>query len=535
LLTTTLIGEDEQMSDENTYDVIVVGAGLGGLVAGSLLAQVGGRRVLVVERLFKAGGYTNSFGRGGGRKWNVGLHYVGKMGVGSLERQLIDLATGGGVTWHKLPDPLEKFSYPDFSFAVPVGRAAYEARLAAEFPAEADGIRQYFADVGRLGALFTDSVLNGAWPAVLAQDPVALETTGGYLQRVIGDERLRSLLASQWGDYGLPPAQSAFVNHALLVASYLDGAYLPVGGADTIADSIKPLIEAAGGKVLTNYTVNEILIENGAVVGIRAVSSRGKQTQEEIFHAPAVISDAGAYHTLTNLAPQAFDSAQRAAAAMWADGGYQVVVLFLGFGSDPRELGFAGENHWLFSSTDHDAMYADRSTLFEGQPQMAFVSFPSLNDPGTEVHLGQILAPLDYALFEPWQDLPWRKRGDEYMAVKERISQALMDFVDQRYPGFKEAIDFYEMGTPLTFRHFIGHRRGAIYGLPGTPARFGADWLQADTPVANLYLAGVDAAVTRAPGALLGGVAAAGLVLGEGGADQIVAAAKRWQPPEEPQ
>ena len=42
---------------------------------------------------------------------------------------------------------------------------------------------------------------------------------------------IKALLASQWGDYGLPPRESAFALHALVVGSYFRGAWFPQGGA----------------------------------------------------------------------------------------------------------------------------------------------------------------------------------------------------------------------------------------------------------------------------------------------------------------
>ncbi len=72
-------------------------------------------------------------------------------------------------------------------------------------------------------------------------------------------------MASQWGDYGLPPGKSAFSVHAIIALHYMNGGYYPVGGSKTIADSIIPIIEAGGGKVLVNHKVVKVLAENGKV------------------------------------------------------------------------------------------------------------------------------------------------------------------------------------------------------------------------------------------------------------------------------
>jgi hypothetical protein len=66
------------------YDALVVGSGIGGLAAAAALARFAGRRVLVLEQHYTAGGFTHAFKRGR-FAWNVGVHYVGaRPGAGGL-------------------------------------------------------------------------------------------------------------------------------------------------------------------------------------------------------------------------------------------------------------------------------------------------------------------------------------------------------------------------------------------------------------------------------------------------------------------
>lgn len=73
------------------FDLIVIGSGMGGLTVASLMAQLKGWRVLVLERHFRLGGFTHSFTRPGHRAWDVGLHYVGGMHPGEMTREIFDL------------------------------------------------------------------------------------------------------------------------------------------------------------------------------------------------------------------------------------------------------------------------------------------------------------------------------------------------------------------------------------------------------------------------------------------------------------
>ena len=60
------------------FDAIVIGSGMGGLTVAALLAKHGGKRVLVLERHYTAGGFTHSFRRPG-YEWDVGVHYIGQV------------------------------------------------------------------------------------------------------------------------------------------------------------------------------------------------------------------------------------------------------------------------------------------------------------------------------------------------------------------------------------------------------------------------------------------------------------------------
>ena len=87
---------------KGNFDAVVIGSGMGGLSAASLLAQ-NGRRVLVLEQHNVIGGLTQSYTRNGYR-WTVGLHYIGEVGSPATTTwKLFDKVTGGGVRWAPLP------------------------------------------------------------------------------------------------------------------------------------------------------------------------------------------------------------------------------------------------------------------------------------------------------------------------------------------------------------------------------------------------------------------------------------------------
>jgi all-trans-retinol 13,14-reductase len=515
----------------DTFDAIVIGSGIGGLTVANLLARRHNQRVLVLEQHFKPGGFTHIFKRKVKFQWDVGLHYVGNMDDGDTGKAVFDYLTDGQLRWHKMPDPFEKFVYPDFTFEVYSDPARFEAELIRQFPQEATAIRQYFKDIQRAGFWFGAHAMAELLPAGLQAlgrfllrqfGAMARQTTQHYLDQHFQDARLKALLASQWGDYGLPPSQSCFGVHGLIVDHYLHGGWYPEGGAVKIARTMMPAIKAAGGDVVTQRRVTEILIKDGIAVGVKAQNTTRPLDEPEIYRAPIVVSDAGAFNTYVKLIPASYPLPERQQIQAFPKGS-SMVTLYIGLKESPQTLGFQGENHWIYNTYDHEAVGHDRLQDGEYRPKFAYLSFPSLKDPLAEGHTAEIISHINYDAFVPWREQPWGKRDADYNALKDRMTEALLDLVEGYYPGFRALIDYTELSTPLTVEYFDASDRGAIYGIPCVPERLDQTWAGARTPIKNLYLTGSDAMSFGIVGAMMGGVKTAGILDGPFGFFKLMA------------
>lgn len=504
------------------YDSIFIGSGIGTLLAASLLARYRGERVLVLEKHFTAGGFTHTFKRKNKFMWDVGIHYIGDLEPGSMLSKLFDLMSGGKLKWQKMPPLFEKFVYPDMTFKVYDDVKRYEADLAQLFPAETANIRQYFEDIRKVNAWFGRhiSIRGRAAFTDNFEQPFAEKegynprlSTKAYLDHRFKDEKLKALVVSQWGNYGLPPAQSSFMIHAAVVQHYFAGGYYPLGGSHAIFDSVEPIIEAAGGKTLTSHAVTEIIIENGKAVGVKAQALREEGEPLKIFRANKIISDAGAYNTYIRLLKNEKVTFCEQLQKFYHD--HPVVsnvTLYLGLKGDPRDLGFGGENHWIYRSYDHDAnFHSSASWIQQGEAAGAYLSFPSLKNAEAKSHTAEIIAFTDYAFFERWKEQPWKKRDEEYKRLKDQIADSLIAFVNSHYPGFADMVEFRELSTPITTEHFASHPRGSIYGVACVPERFvstESPWCNPVSPFENLYLTGADVSSPGVAGAMMGAVAA---------------------------
>jgi all-trans-retinol 13,14-reductase len=520
-----------------SYDAIVIGSGIGGLGAASLLARYGEKRVLVLERHYALGGYTHVFRRPG-YEWDVGVHYIGDVHPGSMLRCIFDQLSDGRLKWADMGSVYERFIFGGEEFRFEKGKENLRRALEERFPAERQAIAAYFGLVARVVAAAQYFFMEKAIPAPLAAVAgrllrwpflrYARRTTRAVLESLTDDQRLIGVLTGQWGDYGLPPGESSFAIHALVTNHYFEGGYYPIGGASRIAETIVPAIAAAGGRALVNAEVAEIVVEAGRAAGVRMAADGA------VIRAPLVISDAGAANTLGRLLPDGTRARIGALDAMRAvRPSIAHLCLYVGLEGTADEIGLPRANLWIYPSADHDATFRALTSGAEGV-SFAYVSFPSAKDPDfARRHPGRstidILTAVPYEPFAAWEGTRWKKRGADYEAMKDRLAGQLLDLLHAHVPQTKGRVATFELSTPLTTRHFCNYATGELYGLDHTPRRFEQRWLRPRTQVPGLFLTGQDIASCGVAGALMGGVVCASHILGRNLLARLTASSGRLE------
>lgn len=509
------------MSDLNQYDAIIIGSGIGGLTTAAILSKFNHKKVLILEQHFIPGGFTQEF-KHNGFQWDIGVQAVTEIAKGDVGRSIFDYITEGKLQWQKLPNPSDKLVYPDFTFEIYSNPPGYIFDLIRMFPQEKASIKRYFSDLKKVTIWYRINLILDFLPKCFQQliqplfrrlGKIARLTAKEYVERNFRNPHLKALLTSQWGAYGLPPSQISFGIHAVAMTSYSKGSWYPVGGSQAIIDCILPTIKKAGGMVLTQRQVTEIIVKNGVAMGVKAKKNHDLEAEVEIYHAPVIISDAGAFNTYTKLLPKSYATVYRNQIKEFPKG-YSMLFLFLGLKESPETLGFGTANYWIFNSYDHDQGLQEQLVAPNKVINSCMLSFPSLKNYTASRHTGEIIIYADYNYFAKWQGQDWKQREPDYYQIKEIIAEKILNFVDSYYPSFKDLIEYYELATPLTVEYFIASDQGSLYGISSVPERFDQKWISSKTPIKNLYLTGTDALVHGIVGATIGGVITVGIING---------------------
>lgn len=519
------------------YDVICIGSGLGSLTAASLLARKG-MKVLVCEKHTTPGGYTHVFTRND-YEWDVGLHYVGDMDrKGSLLRVVFEHITDKNLKWADMGEVYDKIIINDRVYEYLKGLQPWKQRMKEYFPSEKDArsIDKYVEllfDVNKASkGYFMQKALWGIIQLIASPflgrsyEKFSKKTTKEVLDEISDNEELKAVLSAQFGDYGMPPSKSSFVIHAAVALHYMNGGFYPVGGSEEIFNTIAPSILASGGNILIGAGVKEILVENGAAKGV--VMQDGK-----VIKSNKVVSGAGVHITYNNLIPQQDKPRiKHMEEALNLPQSYGHLSLYIGLKHTAEELNLPKANYWIYpNGTDHDKAIDLFLKDYNNEFPVVYISFPASKNPlFNDKYPGrstiEIITVAKYDWFKDWEGTKWKKRGEEYDALKEKFAQRLLEFLYKYEPQVKGKIDHYELSTPITTKHFCNYLNGEIYGLDHDPNRFAKDYLKPETPIKNLFLTGQDIVTVGIGGALMSGVLTASAITKSNVVNEITKAAK---------
>ncbi|MGK7946675.1 MAG: carotenoid isomerase [Microcystaceae cyanobacterium] len=449
------------MSDptSNTYDVIVIGSGIGGLVTATQLAAKGAK-VLVLERYLIPGGSAGYFERNGYR-FDVGASMIFGFGEEGTTNLLTRALASVNMSLETIADPVQiHYHLPD-NLEIKVHRA-YEQfleELNQRFPHEKEGIRRFYDECWQVfNCLNAMELLSleelGYLTRVFFQHPFACLGLVKYLPLNAGDiarKHLKDPLLLKFIDMEcycwsvVPANQTPMINAGMVFSDrHYGGINYPKGGVGQIATKLVEGLEKAGSEIQYKARVTEILTQNKQAIGVELAN--GKQ-----YFAKRIVSNATRWDTFEKLLPsEELPNKEK----RWQNR-YQkspsFLSLHLGVKADllPPEIDC---HHILLE--DWQAMEAEQGTIF--------VSIPTLLDPELAPEGHHIIHTFTPSWMTEWEGLS----PQAYEAKKEAAAERLINRLEAIFPGLNHALDYQEVGTPRTHRRFLGRADGSYGPIP---------------------------------------------------------------------
>ncbi|MGH1374210.1 MAG: phytoene desaturase family protein [Cellvibrionaceae bacterium] len=507
---------------DDRYDVVIVGSGIGGLANAAFLSLLG-QKVCVLEQHYTAGGFTHAYEREG-YEWDVGVHYIGDVHKrNSTMRRVFDVISEGRLKWAAMERVYDRIIIDGEKFDFVAGPENFIRELSKHFPTEESAIRSYvdlIRDVSSKTPKFFAAQAMPPWmakvynwlrPHLVRKE--YFQTTREVLEGLTDNQKLISVLTGQWGDYGQVPRDAAFIMHALIAKHYLAGGAYPVGGASSMAREIIPTIQRSGGEVFTYAEVEQVLVKNNSAYGVKMADG------SEIL-ADKVVSNAGFMNTVTRLLPEA--SRQQHRTPDWqqkVEYSSASLCLYAGFKGDTKALDLDTTNLWIYPNGDHESNMDQFQKDQDAEFPLVYVSFPSTKDPEWAQRYPnkstvEVVTMTNMDWFERWNGTTWQQRGDDYESYKNALAKRLLDKLFEHKPQLREALDYYELSSPLSTQFYQLNARGEIYGLNHFVDRFKQPFLHTQTPIKNLYMTGADMMTAGVGGALMAGMMTSMRMLG---------------------
>ena len=463
-------------------EVVIVGSGIGGLVCGAILSK-NGYHVTVLERNKQIGGNLQTYARDK-CIFDSGVHYVGGLEKGqNLYKIFKYLEIIDKLKMQKLDE--EAFDRIVFlsdqkEYKYAQGYDRFAETLIADFPEEREAILNYCQQIKEICQKFPmyqlqmgDGYNNSS---VLGID------TKAFIESITKNVRLQNVLAGNNGLYaGIGDCTPVYV-HALVLNSYIESSWRFIDGGSQIARLLCKIITNAGGIVKNRTEITRFHEEGGELTYVE--DANGKK-----YHADYFISNVHPARTLEMLETDMIRNAYRNRIKSLEN---SLSAFMVNITLKPEMMKYEKTNYYCFLQDD---VWQTMDHTDETWPLSYCLFYSASSKSDTYAEAITLMAYMKYEEVEKWKDsfntvLTPDSRGEEYENYKKAKADKLINLVNERFPGLKDAVLSYYCATPLTFRDYMGTHDGSIYGIAKNYKDPLKTFISPRTRIPNLLFAG---------------------------------------------
>lgn len=445
----------------NNYDVIVIGAGNGGLIAAATSAQRG-LKTLLLEKHNLPGGCATSFKRGR-FEFETALHELDGYGTEEEPGEVRRLFESLGVDVDFIAED-EAYrtiitGEDGFDADMPAGKEEFIKKMIHYEPDSEKSIREFFS----LTDDFKDTMKYIAQshgkpdPEIMQKEHInflklATKPFGEVLDILKMPKRAKDILSTYWSYLGAPGSELDFMYFSLLVESYVNHkAYIPKNRSHEISLAIEKRIRELGGDVWYNTEVKKILVKEGQAYGVA--------TKAGEFYAGQIISNVIPHVVFGSMVDKTdipeFELKKANARSLGAKG----YVMYIGLNKSPEELGI--ENYTVFLSSTADADEQFRRMHSTEDNDYLIMNCLNIANPGCSPEGTSILYATKLYFGNTWEEMSPK----EYYDLKNEVARKIIEQYEKATGIIiSDAIEEISIAAPQTFARYLGTPNGTIYG-----------------------------------------------------------------------
>jgi all-trans-retinol 13,14-reductase len=448
------------------YNSIVIGGGLGGLIAGATLSKRG-QKVLLLEQHYIPGGCATSFKRKD-FVMEVGLHELDGLHDVDTKVQIFNyLDVFKHVEFLQVPE-LFHLIKPEIHFTFPHGNESAIKKLTEAFPDEEKGIKQFFELINGVlkeipkipQSKFISTVIYPfmplLFPNVVKSSGI---TVGDWLDKHIKNEQLKLILTTNILYFGDDPYNISMMYFSVAQGSYIGGGgHFIKGGSQKLSDYLAHSIEQMGGQVLLGKMVEDIIVDNGRAVGVTYRDAFNNEIEKVRIYGDSIIANAAIPNVVKMLPIQHQPRVQDKIKDV--EESCSLISIYMGFNVDLKKFGV---KHYstFFEGSDIQKL-KDIKKNYQGDWQnksFVFVDYSQVHSnlcpDGKSVG---VICAADY--LSEWENLDDRA----YKKKKEEVAQLFFNRLEKQYPGILNHLEYYEIGTAKTIKKYTLNPKGTAYG-----------------------------------------------------------------------
>ena len=478
---------------QDKYDVVIIGAGIGGLTAAAVLAKAG-LSVLTADMNGTPGGCIAGFDRNGFH-FETAIHWLNLLGPTGPARKILDYLKENSPET-PAPKTVRRFKGDTFDYTLTRNPDELRDTLIRDYPADEKGIVRFFEDARRMGGAFEN--LTRRMQAGDTMNPIekarlfwATTTAGLSLTRhgAKADSGLKRYFPNT-------PAGQIFCSESGLLPClvpigwlYTNNYFLsPKGGARALPDWMCAVTREYGGHFRFGARALRIDLEKGRAAGVTFRDrAEGAEYHVRCRHVIAACDTETLY---TRLLPKEAVAPRVVRRIRRADLYDSAVTISLGLNRSARDFGIGEEVVYLTKDN------VPRAEQDGGDPRIARITLlssssadPSLAPPNKGSL--SVYLPAKLSHFENWKTGENFNRGAPYREIKKRYADIILDRIEGALiPNLRDAIELVDVATPVTYRRYTGNRDGTIMGTRMSFRNMMSGLSGYRTPVPNLYIGG---------------------------------------------